>query len=69
MKNQKNTRDSYGKVNFINAPYMNTGSVADIQCEKEECEELDKALQELSDSLDESYQKSNMDEYFARQLS
>ncbi|WP_273214181.1 CJH_07325 family protein [Helicobacter rodentium] len=70
MKNQENTqRDSYGKVNFVNVPHMNTGSVADIQCGKEEDEELDKALQELSDSLDESYQKSNMDEYFARQLS
>lgn len=70
MENQKNSqRDSYGKVNFINVPQFNTGSVANIQCGKEENEELDKALQELSDSLDESYKKFNMDEYFAHQTS
>ena len=43
MENQKSSqRDSYGKVNFINLPQFNTGSVADIQCGKEENQELDK---------------------------
>ena len=57
-------RDSYGKVAFINVPYYNTGSVAAIKTDKEEDKELDEALQDLSDSLDEAYRNINMDTYF-----
>lgn len=63
MENQKSLqRDSYGKTNFIT-----TINDVDIKCVKEENKELDKALQELSDSLDESYKIFNMNEYFSRQ--
>lgn len=57
-------RDSYGKVAFINAPYYNTGSVTPIKTDKEKDKKLDKAMQKLSDSLDRSFKKFKMDEYF-----
>ena len=66
----KSQRNSYGKVGIVNIPYLNTGSVADISCNQKEKEvELDKALQKLSDSLDKSYQKFKMDEFFEKQMS
>ncbi|ECP5912088.1 CJH_07325 family protein [Campylobacter jejuni] len=59
---EKLVRDSYGKVNYINIPFQNTGSVSDI-CSKIEDKELDKALQDLSDSIDRSYNNSGVYEF------
>lgn len=66
MKNQKSTkRDSYGKVNYVNIPYLNTGNVADIQCEKSGNKKLDSSLDKLEKSLSEDRKKFNMDDFFA----
>lgn len=54
-------RDSYGKTNFIIGMPR---SVANITAERPIDPELDKAMQDLSDSLDKSYDKFDMDSYF-----
>ncbi|EAI5508055.1 CJH_07325 family protein [Campylobacter jejuni] len=59
---EKLVRDSYGKVNYINIPFHNTGSVSDI-CIKIEDKELNQALQDLSDSIDKSYKNSDVYEF------
>ncbi|EHW0428012.1 TPA: CJH_07325 family protein [Campylobacter jejuni] len=59
---EKLVRDSYGKVDYINMPFQNTGSVSDI-CSKVENEELNQALQDLSDSIDRSYKNSSVHEF------
>lgn len=61
-KNQTN-------VNYIHIPYLNTGSVADIDLSKKrENRNLDKILKKLNKSLNNSREKFKMDEYFAKQL-
>ncbi|MCR6588431.1 CJH_07325 family protein [Campylobacter insulaenigrae] len=58
-------RDSYGKVDFINMPFQNTGSVSDI-CEKFQDPILDKAMQKLSDAIDNSYKNSDIYGYIQK---
>ena len=53
-------RDSYGKVNCINFPYMNTGSVSQVNCKESNNPELDNSLRETSDFLDEMFEKYNV---------
>lgn len=67
MKEKKLLRDSYGKVNYINLPYENTGSVSNIQT-KINNDKLDKSLKKLSDTLDDLYEKSNINEFFKKQI-
>lgn len=54
------------RINYINIPFLNTGSVADIQIKLEANEKLDKLLDKLEKSLIEDRQKFNMDEFFAK---
>lgn len=54
-------RDSYGKTNFI---LGEPRSVVNVTAERVDDSELDKAMQDLSDSLDEAYSKFDMDNYF-----
>ena len=66
MENEENAiRGSCGKVNFVNIPYFNTGSVVDVQCEESGNEELDLLLDKLEKSLDEDCKKFKVDDFFA----
>lgn len=66
MKKQKTTqRDSYGKVNFINVPYMNTGSVSQVNCDVSDNSKLNNSLKKTSDFLDEMFEKYNVKEKLA----
>lgn len=64
MKDQKSaTRDSYGKIDYINVPYLNTGSVGNIDTKYvEQDKNLHESLQETSDLLDEIFKKNKIQE-------
>ncbi|ECP5912412.1 CJH_07325 family protein [Campylobacter jejuni] len=62
---EKLVRDSYRKVDFINMHFQNTGSVSDI-CEKFQDPILDKAMQKLSDAIDNSYKNSDIYGYIQK---
>lgn len=49
-------RDSYGKVDYVDS----FGNVINSRFSDPE---LDKSMQKLSDSIDETYQKSNINEW------
>ncbi|EAI7269766.1 CJH_07325 family protein [Campylobacter lari] len=53
-------RDSYKKVDFINI-----GSISDV-CEKFQDPILDKAMQKLSEAIDNSYKKSDIYGYIQK---
>ena len=55
MKNQENTtRDSYGKVNYVNSYHNYTGNVGQLTYGKDN-ERLNESLNKTSDLLDEKY--------------
>ncbi|EAI8624639.1 CJH_07325 family protein [Campylobacter lari] len=54
-------RDSYGKIDYVNAPCLNTGSVANIDPNYIEInKELHANLKKTSDLLDSIYTKNNV---------
>lgn len=55
------------KVNYINIPFLNNGSVADIQTKTKTNKKLNKLLNALENSLIEDCQKFKMDDFFAKQ--
>ena len=66
IKDKENAkRDNCGKVNFVNIPYFNTGSVVDVQCKESGNKELDLSLDRLKKSLSEDRKKFKMDDFFA----
>ncbi|MBZ7942044.1 CJH_07325 family protein [Campylobacter molothri] len=58
---EKLIRDSYGSIDYINAPYLNTGSVANIDPNYiEKNKKLHENLKKTSDLLDNIYKKHNV---------
>lgn len=69
MDNQESTkRDSYGKIDYINVPYLNTGSVSQVSCgtSKSKNPKLRKSLKKTSDFLDKMFEKYNVKEKLAK---
>lgn len=56
-------KDDKTYINYINIPYLSTGSVADIQLNDKDSK-LSQILDDLATSLKKSKEKFNMDEYF-----
>ncbi|ALW15575.1 CJH_07325 family protein [Campylobacter jejuni] len=57
---EKLVRDSYGKINYVNAPYFNTGSIANDPNYIETNKKLHENLKKTSDLLDSIYTKNNV---------
>lgn len=66
MKNQENTtRDSYGKVNYVNSYHNYTGNVGQLTYGKDN-ERLNESLKKTSDLLDEIYREYKIEEKIAK---
>ncbi len=58
---EKLVRDSYGKIDYVNTPYFNTGSIANIDPNYIETnKKLHENLKKTSDLLDSIYTKNNV---------
>ncbi|EMG4466061.1 CJH_07325 family protein [Campylobacter jejuni] len=58
---EKFVRDSYGNIDYVNAPYFNTGSIANIDTNYIETnKKLHENLKKTSDLLDSIYTKNNV---------
>lgn len=51
-------------VGYINIPYLNTGSVADLQIEQNNNSSLDKQLDKIESLIREDKEKYDMDKFF-----
>ena len=59
-------RDSGSKIGYINIPYLNTGSVADIQIGESNNKKLDALLDKLENDLSNDRIEFKMDDFFAK---
>ena len=50
-------RASFGKINYLDVPTLNTGSVSKNICGKKNPKSLQKALKEANETLDKVYDK------------